>query len=78
MICPNCDKEIETGIDQCPYCGCHFPMFAKQKRELERIEREQKEREEKARQEQLREEREEKERQKKLEREKGRTGADKT
>ena len=31
MICPNCDKEIETGIDQCPYCGCHFPMSAKQK-----------------------------------------------
>lgn len=70
MICPNCDKEIETGIEQCPNCGCHFPVSEKQKREQKRIEKEQKEREEKARQEQQRKERERKERQEKLEKEK--------
>lgn len=24
MICPNCEKEIEPNIAQCPHCGCHF------------------------------------------------------
>ncbi len=62
MICPNCDIKIETGIEQCPHCGCHFPLSAKQEREQERLEREQKEREEKARQEQLRQESLQKER----------------
>lgn len=26
MICPNCEKEIENNITQCPYCGCHFSV----------------------------------------------------
>ena len=26
MICPNCEKEIGNGIEQCPYCGCHFAV----------------------------------------------------
>lgn len=26
MICPNCEKEIEPNIPQCPNCGCHFPV----------------------------------------------------
>lgn len=49
MICTNCDKELEMGMEQCPYCGCHFPLSAKKKREQERLERERKELERKAR-----------------------------
>lgn len=26
MICPNCEKEIGNGIEQCPCCGCHFAV----------------------------------------------------
>lgn len=26
MICPNCEKEIELNIAQCPHCGCHFSV----------------------------------------------------
>lgn len=26
MICPNCEKEIEANIAQCPHCGCHFSV----------------------------------------------------
>ena len=25
MICVNCDKEFDYGLEQCPYCGCHYP-----------------------------------------------------
>lgn len=49
MICTNCDKELEMGTEQCPYCGCHFPLSAKKKREQERLERERIELEGKAR-----------------------------
>lgn len=70
MICPNCDKEIEEDIEQCPFCGCRFPMSAKRKQEEERLERERKEREERARQEQLQKERERQERLRRIEEEK--------
>lgn len=26
MTCPNCEREIESNIAQCPHCGCHFPV----------------------------------------------------
>jgi len=26
MICPNCEKAIANNIDQCPLCGCRFPV----------------------------------------------------
>ena len=70
MICPNCDKEVVADIEQCPHCGCQFPMSARKKRELERLEREKKEREERERQEQKRQEqlRKEQERQDELKR----------
>lgn len=25
MICANCEKEIDGLVEQCPYCGCHYP-----------------------------------------------------
>ena len=34
MICPNCEKEIETDTAQCPHCGCHFPVKVKSKPNL--------------------------------------------
>lgn len=33
MICPNCEKEIENNIAQCPHCGCHFPVKEQPKQE---------------------------------------------
>lgn len=25
MRCVNCEKEFEDNLEQCPYCGCHYP-----------------------------------------------------
>ena len=25
MKCINCEKEIDNNLEQCPYCGCHYP-----------------------------------------------------
>ncbi|WP_003543450.1 hypothetical protein [Desulfotomaculum nigrificans] len=32
MICPYCQKEIEEGLDTCPYCGITMIYFYKCKR----------------------------------------------
>lgn len=26
MICPNCERDIENGVEQCEFCGCHFAV----------------------------------------------------
>lgn len=38
MICPNCEKEIESGLEQCPECGCHFPPEKREKVEISKEE----------------------------------------
>lgn len=29
MKCVNCEKEMPSGVEQCPHCGCHYPEVIK-------------------------------------------------
>lgn len=29
MKCVNCEKEMPSGVEQCPHCGCHYPEIMK-------------------------------------------------